>query len=205
MCHEGAPPVLQQLDGGDQQCVVRQRAEELRRHDGVEAFFHSLRVGGGWTKSSHVSRAAAVIARGFFVTPAAGRRRSVAGRIPPMPRPIEALVHARGPRGQPRGGAPRRRRRQGLGGRQGQRLRPRHRQRLRRPEGRRRLRPARPGRGRAAARARLARPDPAARRLLRRRATSTPARASISGTRSTTRRRSTGWPRTRRRCRTRSS
>ena len=45
----------QQLDGGDEQCVVRQRAEELRRHDRVEAFFHSLRVGGGWTRSPAMS------------------------------------------------------------------------------------------------------------------------------------------------------
>jgi hypothetical protein len=30
----------QQLDGGDEQCVVGERAEELRRHDGREAFFH---------------------------------------------------------------------------------------------------------------------------------------------------------------------
>jgi hypothetical protein len=30
----------QQLDSGDKECVIGQRAEELRRHDGVEAAFH---------------------------------------------------------------------------------------------------------------------------------------------------------------------
>ena len=55
----------------------------------------------------------------------------------------------------------------GLGGGQGQRLRARHRARLRRAARRRRFCAARPGRSRAAARAGLARPDPAAGRLLR--------------------------------------
>ena len=99
----------QQLDRGDQQCVVRQRAEELRRHDGVEAFFHSLRVGGASElTSSHVSRAAAVYSTRVFrrsARPAASR--SDGWQNSPMPRPIEALVHRARPRGQPRGRAPR--------------------------------------------------------------------------------------------------
>ena len=54
-----------------------------------------------------------------------------------------------------------------VGHRQGQRLRPRHRARVRGPARRRRLRPDRPGRGRARARPGLARAHPAARRRVR--------------------------------------
>ncbi len=84
-----------------------------------------------------------------------------------MPRPIEALIHvdalahnlARVRR--VRAACP------GLGGGQGQCLRSRHRAGLSGPARRGRLCAARPGRGRAGPRARLARPDPAARGLLR--------------------------------------
>ena len=44
-CHSAAPDAAQQLDGGDEQGVVGQRAEELRRHDRVEASFHARRSG----------------------------------------------------------------------------------------------------------------------------------------------------------------
>ena len=122
----------------------------------------------------------------------------MAGRIPPMPRPIEALVHADAlaanlarARAARAGGA------QGLGGRQGQCLRPRHRARLRRPA-------AAPTASRCSTSARpscCASSAGAARSCCSKaassRATSTPARAWTSGTRCTTRRRSTGWRRTR--------
>jgi hypothetical protein len=39
----GGAPGPQQLDRGDEQGVVGQRAEELRRHDRVEASFHAAR------------------------------------------------------------------------------------------------------------------------------------------------------------------
>jgi hypothetical protein len=40
----GGTPRAQQLDRGDEQRVVGQRAEELRRHDGREPFFHPCRA-----------------------------------------------------------------------------------------------------------------------------------------------------------------
>ena len=38
----GAGELCEQADGRDQQCIVGERAEELRRHDGVEAALHAV-------------------------------------------------------------------------------------------------------------------------------------------------------------------
>ena len=60
----------QQFDGGDQQRVVSQRAEELRRHDGVETFFHRVARAAGagagcaWFCGVSRRRGRRVIARG---------------------------------------------------------------------------------------------------------------------------------------------
>ena len=156
-----APGVFEQFDRSNQQRVVGQRAEELRRHDGVETFFHSSRAAVIWPGRCLPALLSVlrrrVIARELSRPPAGAeprlRGRAATGRIAAMPRPIEALVHRRRPGAQPGAGARRGARRAGLGGGQGQRLRPRHRARLRRPARRRRLRAARPGRGRARARA----------------------------------------------------
>ncbi len=98
----------QQLDGADQQCVVSQRAEELRRHDGVEASFHALlECGAPNGAQTACSRGRRVIARGvaaFGARPALAESfRGIVlprvSRLPQshpfhrMPRPIEALIH----------------------------------------------------------------------------------------------------------------
>jgi hypothetical protein len=82
------PGRLQQFDGGDEQRVVGQRREELRRHDGVETALHPVR-GRGIRRAdarqiSAVSKRHGVISR-WVMTKSRPE--------PPMPRPIQATIH----------------------------------------------------------------------------------------------------------------
>jgi hypothetical protein len=96
----------QHLDGGHEQCVVGQRAEELRRHDGREAFFHRVarRAGAAVNEAALANVSVSSLAGGLpgpagysMGFPTASRRHATPDRSPRAHRRAGA---------QPRGRAP---------------------------------------------------------------------------------------------------